>query len=182
MILISIATIIGILFLISFVIVNIKPYFQRKMIKDTFSKYVSKETIQKLMNNEIDDSTLKEKEIEFIYIKINTTSLTEIAKLTEDIINYALEHNATVFDIISSYITIYFKFNDSFEFNPDRLQIVNLLIEQFQNNISIIHGKRIALVGVYGGKYRMTNGIIIQDYFAIMNELIDLPNGKSKEI
>lgn len=169
------------IFIISFLIVNIKPYLMKKRIENTFSKYVSKDTIRKLINNEIDDNTLKEKEIEFIYIKINTTSLTEIAKLTEDIVNQAVEQNGTVFDMISSYITIYLNFNDSFEFIPDRLQIVNHLIKQFQNNISIIHGKRIALVGVYGGRYRMTNGIIIPDYFAIMNELIDLPNGKSKE-
>jgi hypothetical protein len=161
---------------------------KKKYIRDTFEKFVSKDVVKELFDNpdklEVAIKKVKEKTTDFVIIRINDSDLNNLPKSIEQLYIFLEAYNNIIVDnIFSSFILVYFFQADEYiDYSNERNNLVNDLIDEFKNLISIIHGSNKCLFGNFGSDYKMIFTILIPQFNEIIKKLSILNPGEKTEV
>ena len=167
--------------MIKSIIKKIKTKRNLNEIKSVFS---SQNNLLKAFNDNKINLQLQEKTISFIIIKIKEENFINLKHIPK-IINISLNNHGVIDTIYSCFLLVTFeKFEDDPDFNieNEKLKIINTLISEMGNDISIIYGNRKGFYGSYGSEKRMTYGSIISQSSDLINKLLNLKYGSIMEI
>ncbi len=168
---------------------KLKELKERRRIKSTFEKFVSKDVAKKILNGDISDAELLEMkyvDVDFILIKVDDSHFESVPKQITNISNFLLDQeNVFIDNLFSSFIYILIVNNELSDNTPlpdRRKELVYKLLKLFGNSISIIHGRRECLAGNLGNSRYMQYNYVLPGITSIMKSIIGLSIGKECEI
>jgi hypothetical protein len=156
---------------------KIKSSIERRKIKKLFSKYVDEETIDKILDentSELEMNKLEKSLIDFVLIKARDKPIENIQNHIKKVIEIAAANNGLVENIISSVVVISFFKNEEDEKTKNRKKLVDDLLKNKGNDISIVHGKIKGYYGNLGNSSSFHFGSIISNvsnYIALLDSL-----------
>lgn len=150
----------------------------KKFIIDAFSKYIDKEVVEDIFKNgEILSETESEiKNIYYIVYQVKDDSFERINTLIEKSLNVVLKHGG-IYDIISSFVIVYYKTNDDNNENRN-VNLANKLLDSLKKDIRIIHGKAPGALINLGTKNNLNFGPLIINFGEKIEKLVKTEFGE----
>ncbi len=154
---------------------------QKRLLKKAFGKYLDDDAVQNILEGNMEFEPPQKKKIQYILLFVKESSKTQ--ETIESILDIAIEFDAMIETITSSFISILFNVpleqEGAVQF---RKKLATHLSGKFSSELSILHGETICLVGNFGSKKRLSYTAMIPDYKSKMNRLTSLEFGEIIEI
>lgn len=154
---------------------------QKRVLKKAFRKYLDKDAVQNILEGNMEFEPPQKKKIQFILLFVKESSQTQ--QTIESILDIAIEFDAMIETITSSFISILFNVpleqEDALEL---RKRLTDHLSERFGDELAILHGETVCFVGNFGSKKRLSYTAMIPDYKSKMNRLTSLEFGEIIEV
>src|ERR1700693_3588309 len=158
--------------------------FQRRRVRTAFGKYIGPEEIEKLLRetgSEIRTSEVKH--FQFVVAIADDTNPRDVPAMTGKILDIFDQHHANASHITSSLFVallgVPFPERDSAE---ARQELVDALLRENGDRISIAHGQCDGAFGMFGGPRRWTYGAVIPGFSGVLKKLLEIKFGTAVEI
>jgi hypothetical protein len=163
---------------------GILQMLQRRKSRNAFQKYVSTETIARLLRET--DSGIKPPEVkhfQFVVILADDTNPQELPSMISNVMSTLVQHRANITNITSSLFVallgVPFPENNSAQ---ARRELVDALLRENGNRIRVVHGECDGPFGMFGGGGRLSYGGLIPGFSAALKKLLHAEFGTAVEI
>ena len=122
--------------------------------------------------------------IDFIFVLLKSGDPQEFNSTLEDLLDTAVDQNATVMQVLSSLALIVYNLPVFPEEHPRdlRLGLVETLQKKFSDQLKMVHGHATAAIGNIGSERRMTYSAVFSDLGAVIDKLAAIDYGEDAEI
>ena len=122
--------------------------------------------------------------IDFIFVLLKSGDPQEFNSSLEDMLDTAVDQNATVMQVLSSLVLIVYNLPVFPEEHPRelRLDLVNTLKDKFSDQLKIVHGSATAAIGNIGSERRMTYSAVFSDLGMVIDKLAAIDYGEDAEV
>ena len=117
-----------------------------RYIRKVFSKYVSKEVIDKILKEGIPENKIEKINLDFALLKSNCKEIDKQKEMIENVLNIA-KNSGFIIDILSSILIIYLNWPNKSEMSAE--QFITELKNKFGNDISLLKSSKESYLGMY---------------------------------
>ena len=164
----------------------IKELFQRRLIRKTFSPFLPKEEIDKIVSGKLDQSQLhklKQSPLEIVLVAVRGKDAQQVSDQMGVVADLAIQHNGVIQCLVSSLVIIVFGTIDfPNTLNGNRVTLVNALHEQLGSDVKIVHGVENGYFGNIGSTNQLFYSFIIPNFIEAVGQLSSAGFGEVIEI
>ena len=166
---------------------KLKTQKEKREIKKTFEKYISKEAMDDLLSGkDIDIQQTKKLDAHFIFIKCDDSDMEKLPAEISKITGYLLtQKNVLIDTFFSSIISVIITKedeHDTTDLMARRKEFAAELLTFSGNSISMIHGTRRCIVGNIGSASCMQYSYVLPDILDVLNNFNEITYGEALEI
>jgi len=126
---------------------------------------------------------LESREVFFAVILVRDSSLSELPPLLAKVVDCALQCGGDILSFDVAVALVVFGMSDREQAPEVAYRIfVGTLMSTMGADVSVVHGRRSALVGAVGAPSRKSFTTLFAGYRELLRELVNTPLGFSKEI
>ncbi len=152
---------------------------EKKRISKLFEKYDSPNIVDELLAKN-DGKDYLRGTVNFVIFQVRDDTIESIHSLLEEPINISTRNGASIGDIISSFVSVFYRIDDV---NKSKNQILaKQLANELKTDIKVIYGSKEGAIGNTGSKTRLSYGPIIPEMGNYMKTLTNLDYGDIAEV
>jgi len=162
----------------------IREFFQRRAIRRAFSRYLSPEAVDAIVSGQAspDALRLRSGEIGYVLAWLRGDSPEEISQRMGRTSEVAVQYGGITDCMVSGLIIVCFGMLPLADPQPhDRSGLVASLIQEFGENVKLVHGSAKGHYGNLGSSKRMAFSFVLQEFEAALARLCALQFGQAEE-
>lgn len=160
---------------------------QEQFIRKTLNKFVSNETLEELLERDRQGEDVTQPRritLHFALTRVRDTDISGVPKTLAEIFRISAAHNAIVTNMAGSMVLTSLSTESQMHAGNkmSRALFVAELIGHCGQNLAVVHGARVSLIGNVLSADQLGVGAVIPDFGKLLQQLLSLPWGGVQEI